>query len=249
MIPKKIHYCWLSGDDYPPLVQNCIASWKKYLPDYEIVLWDLNKISATHNVWIEQAYAAKKYAFAADYIRLYAVYHFGGIYLDSDVEIKGTFNSFLHHKSFIGFESTGDIEPAVFGAEANTAWVKYCLDYYDGRTFIKDNGQFDQIPLPMIVKQRMEDYFSIKIEPLDNNILTMPEELIICPSEYFSPKNYHTRRELLTANTVAIHHFDGNWVPKTFVSKLKLGVHRFLYWVVGGKGHYKITKLIRKLNV
>lgn len=86
MIPKKIHFCWLSGDEFPPLIQYCIDTWEKVLPDYEIILWDTKRFDINSIAWVKEAFEAKKYAFAADYIRLYAVYTEGGIYLDSDVE-------------------------------------------------------------------------------------------------------------------------------------------------------------------
>ena len=86
MIPKLIHLCWLSGDPYPEKIQKCIDSWKKNLPDYEIKLWDAHSIDFEQFAWTKQSYHAKKYASVADYIRFYALYHFGGIYLDSDVE-------------------------------------------------------------------------------------------------------------------------------------------------------------------
>ena len=82
MIPKKIHLCWLSGDDYPAKISKCIESWKKHLPDYEIVLWDTKRFDLSQSQWVSQAFEARKYAFAADYIRFYALYHDGGIYLE-----------------------------------------------------------------------------------------------------------------------------------------------------------------------
>jgi hypothetical protein len=248
MIPKIIHYCWLSGDDYPPLVAKCIASWKKLMPEYEIVLWDLKKIGEEQNIWVQQAYQAKKYAFAADFIRLYAVYHYGGIYLDSDVEVTQSFDALLEQRSFIGFESTGDVEPAVFGAEPHCGWVKYCLDYYKNRIFFKEDGSFDQKPLPVIVKQHLDDYFSIKIEPTQNKPQKVSPELIIFPCDFFSPMNYHTKKIRITPRTMAIHHFDGNWVGKTILNKTKVIIHRLIYALVGEGGHYRLIKLIRKLN-
>ena len=87
MIPKQIHLCWLSGDPYPAKIEKCLASWKKHLPDYEVVLWDTERFDLESVPWVKQAFEAKKYAFAADYIRFYALYNYGGIYLDSDVEV------------------------------------------------------------------------------------------------------------------------------------------------------------------
>lgn len=95
MIPKKIHYCWLSNEPLPAKLQACVESWKKYLPDYEIVKWDLNKFPLEKNIWVRQAFESKKYAFAADYIRLYALATEGGIYFDSDVEVIKPFDDLL----------------------------------------------------------------------------------------------------------------------------------------------------------
>lgn len=94
MIPKIIHLCWLSGDPYPPKIQKCLESWKKFLPEYEVMLWDGNRFDLNSSSWVAQAFA-KKYAFAADYIRMYALYHYGGIYLDSDVEVLKSFDELL----------------------------------------------------------------------------------------------------------------------------------------------------------
>ena len=96
MIPKIIHFCWLSDDPYPKKIQFCLDTWKKKLPDYEIMLWDFNRFPKDKSVWVSEAFDARKYAFAADYIRFYALYNYGGIYLDSDVEVIKNFDDFLH---------------------------------------------------------------------------------------------------------------------------------------------------------
>ena len=98
MIPKIIHYCWLSGDEIPEKLQLCMASWKKFLPEYEFMLWDLDRFDINQILWTKQAFESKKYAFAADYIRLYAIYTYGGIYLDMDVEVLKSFNPLLNRK-------------------------------------------------------------------------------------------------------------------------------------------------------
>lgn len=95
MIPKIIHYCWLSNDPIPSNIQHYMDSWKKYLPDYEFIHWNFDKFDKSSSRWVSEAFDNKKYAFAADYIRLYALYHYGGIYLDMDVEVLKSFNPFL----------------------------------------------------------------------------------------------------------------------------------------------------------
>ena len=105
MIPKVIHYCWLSGDPIPEKLQRCMDSWKKFLPDYEFVLWDLERFDIKTSQWVKEAFEARKYAFAADYIRLYAVYNYGGIYMDMDVEVVRPFDDLLASPYILGLES------------------------------------------------------------------------------------------------------------------------------------------------
>ena len=128
MIPKIIHLCWLSGDPYPRKIQDCLDSWKKHLPSYEIILWDTKRFNIHEVPWVEQAFNTKKYAFAADYIRLYALYHHGGIYLDSDVEILKSLDNFLELPYFVGAETSGTIEAAILEPKkvvtgSNAAWI------------------------------------------------------------------------------------------------------------------------------
>ena len=106
MIPKIIHLCWLSGDPYPPKIAKCLKTWEKFLPDYEVVLWDTQRFDLNSSLWVKQAFEKKKYAFAADYIRFYALFHIGGIYLDSDVEVLKSFDDLLDLPYFIGAEKS-----------------------------------------------------------------------------------------------------------------------------------------------
>jgi hypothetical protein len=109
MIPKKIHYCWLSGEAMPQTVERCMESWKRQLPDYELVLWDMNRFDVHSVPYTEEACQVKQWAFAADYIRLYALYTEGGIYLDSDVFVCKNMDEFLRH----GFFSSVEMSPAI----------------------------------------------------------------------------------------------------------------------------------------
>ena len=124
MIPKVIHYCWLSGDPIPEKLQRCMDSWKKFLPDYEFVLWDLERFDIKTSQWVKEAFEARKYAFAADYIRLYAVYNYGGIYMDMDVEVVRPFDDLLASPYILGLESEKGVEAGVFGAERYSLFLK-----------------------------------------------------------------------------------------------------------------------------
>ena len=129
MIPKIIHLCWLSGNEYPPLIKKCVESICSKLPDYEIKIWTKENFDIDSVLWVKQAFEAKKYAFAADYIRFWSLYNYGGIYLDSDVEVLKSFDDFLGCRSFTGFEYLNIPEAAVVGAEKGTEWIKNCLDW------------------------------------------------------------------------------------------------------------------------
>ena len=157
MIPKIIHYCWLSDDPIPNELQLYMNTWHKILPDYEIVKWDFSRFDKNSSIWVSQAFDNKKYAFAADYIRLYAVYNFGGIYLDSDVEVLKSFNDYLELPTMIGWQyNYCGLEVAAFGAQKGEKWIKDCLDYYNNRPFIKEDGAFDLRVLPNIIQDVLE---------------------------------------------------------------------------------------------
>lgn len=194
-IPKVIHYCWLSGEPYPDLVQKCIESWRRCLPDYQFVLWNRDKIKEIESTWVDSAIAAKKWAFAADYIRLYALYNYGGVYLDCDVEVLKSFDDLLERSYFMGRESHKDvIEAAVMGAEPSLDWVKNALSWYESKAF--DTAQLNNpsIAIPVILKKSL-----------------LKRKVTVFPSDYFSPKDNRTGSIKITSNTYTIHHFDGNW--------------------------------------
>ncbi len=227
MIPKIIHFCWLSNDEYPPLIQKCIDTWKEKLPDYEFIHWDTNRFKLEDNIWVKQAFETKKYAFAADFIRLYAVYNYGGIYLDTDIEIVKSFNDLLERPYFVGAEGEGIIEAGVFGAEKNADWLKKCLDYYEGKEFIKDDGTFDTLTLPRIMMSQISQIKTFKeVGPNDINSKQQHidnDMIYMFPKDYFCAKNHGTGVIEKTANTYSVHHFAMSWLPKkrTFLPNLK----------------------------
>ena len=185
MIPKKIHYCWLSNDAMPEKLQRCIDSWKMKLPDYEIIKWDLKKFPLEKSIWVRQAYERKKYAFAADYIRLYALVTEGGIYLDSDVEVLKTFDDLLHLPFFICKENSPQgVEAATIGAEAGTSWLIKCLEYYNEKTFVDSSGKEQTAVLPSILQDCISRNFDICYidSPLEFNV--NKNTVFVLPMDY-----------------------------------------------------------------
>lgn len=238
MIPKKIHYCWLSNDPFPLSIETCISSWRQILPDYEIVLWDLNKFPLERSVWVRQAYEHKKYAFAADYIRLYALYTEGGIYLDSDVEVVKSFNDLLYLPYFICKENSPQgIEAATIGAEKGCDWIGKVLNYYEGKSFVDNNGHFNTKVLPVIILEILQKYYNVQYIESISDFTIKDNTICVLPSDYFSPKNYVSKRIRKTLNTYSIHHFAGTWQPLwkkmllLFWVPFKSGFPKLAYWL------------------
>lgn len=239
MIPKKIHYCWLSNDPYPDKITKCINSWKKNLPDYEIVKWDLKRFPLEKSNWVRQAYEKKQYAFAADYIRLYALATEGGIYLDSDVEVLKSFNDLLELPYFICKENSPQgIEAATIGAERGCEWLRKCLDYYKNKNFINERGEQNNRVLPSIIKEVLTSNYILKEVNLPTDIVRDKKAVFMLPSDYFSPKNYVSKKLGITSNTYSIHHFAGTWQP--YWKKALLRV-----WVPLSVKYPKITNFIK----
>lgn len=215
MIPKIIHYCWLSNDPYPESIKYCIESWKKHLPDYEIWLWNFDRFPKGKSKWVDEAFEAKKYAFAADFIRIYALYHHGGIYLDSDVEVVKPFDNLLQLPYFMGMEDSSlAIEASTLGFEKGNPLLGKLLERYDGRSFYKDDGSIDKETLPKIIHKAILDNFTYK--PI-NNLQEFEYDssvINVLPIDWFSPKSWDTKEICFTDNTYSIHHFEGSWLKE-----------------------------------
>ena len=215
MIPKIIHLCWLSGDPYPSKIAKCLSTRKKYLPDYQVMLWDTKRFDLESSIWVKQAFEKRKYAFAADYIRFYALYNFGGIYLDSDVEVLKSFDDLLDLPYFIGAEKAQTPEAAIIGAEKGCDWIKQCLDYYDNRSFVKTNGDLDIRKLPEIMVEQISKLKPIRILSVQDSLyirkMDMQSEFLEFNDVFFSPKVFDSRLVEITSYTYAIHHYQNSW--------------------------------------
>lgn len=261
MIPKKIHFCWLSGEEYPPLIQYCINTWKQFLPDYEIVLWDTKRFDINSVAWVKEAFEAKKYAFAADYIRFYALYTEGGIYLDSDVEILKTFTPLLECKSFIGFEAATEmVEAAIVGSESGMEWCKKILDFYTTKHF-SPKMDVSNILAPIVTGDAIRTIYpkfpvKMPVEPISLN----NGEFMVYPAYFFSPikydieKNYSkikisSSRYHKNPDTYCIHRFNASWTEKPPM-KLQLWeiFKKKLIDVLGKQKTAKIITTMRKLR-
>lgn len=161
MIPKIIHYCWLSGEKYPESLQRCLKSWKKHFPEYEFRLWDINSFDFDSIPFTREALVARKWAFVSDFIRLYALYCYGGVYLDMDVVAFGSIDSLLDNRFFSGLEVRDKehtelfLEAAIMGAEKGHPFIGQALNLYSQRRFYDDNGMMDLTPIPSVLTDLM----------------------------------------------------------------------------------------------
>jgi len=230
MIPKIIHYCWLSGDEFPPLIQKCMQTWKENLHRWEFRLWDKSCLEEIDEPWVHEAYKAKVYSHASDYIRLYAIYKYGGFYLDTDVEVLKDFSSLLSLDYVFCLENAhGDfIEAATFGAEKGNPFLLKCMDMYHGRHFILEDGSYDYaFMIPKVMKQTLENFILIDDTREFKSANTVMQ---VFPACYFSPKNCDTSKfDKLTEDTYSIHHFRGSWFP------IKMRINRFVWKHLGNK--------------
>jgi len=211
MIPKKIHYCWFGKGQMPAIAMKCINSWKKFLPDYDLVLWNEDNFDINSNLYVKQAYENRKFAFVTDYVRLYALYSEGGVYMDTDVEVLRSYDEFLGLPAFSGFETAGNVPTGMMAGEKGCRWAKELLAYYMDKKFVKNDGSLDMTTNTSMIT----NYMLTKGITLNNQFQEFSDLVVMYPSEYFCPKDHRTGVMQITKNSYCIHHFAMSWIdPK-----------------------------------
>lgn len=205
MIPKIIHYCWFGKGNFSELTLRCIESWKKYLPDYEIRLWDEERFDVESVRYTREAYGAHKYAFVADYVRLYALYQYGGIYFDTDVEVVKNFDLFLALDGFAGIEDGNRPACGVIGCKPGNPIISEFLNHYNGIGFFNDIGQYDMTPNPYWFRKIL-----LRHGYKDEDICQNCDGFWLFPHTFFYPPKIDNVWKL-SNDTCSIHHYDGSW--------------------------------------
>lgn len=234
MIDKKIHYCWFGRKKLPKDVKECIKSWKKKCPDYEIIRWDETNFDINCNNFVKEAYRAKAWAFVSDYARLKIIYENGGIYLDTDVELLKNLDFLLENDFFIGTQQCENVYATGlgFGATKNNHVVKKMLDEYDNISF--DNMKKELIACPYLNTSALKRIgFSEvdKIQEIDN--------CVVYPPKYFDPLSPGPYPNLLCDDTVSIHHYTASWTNP--INKLKRKIINII-------GQDKINNLKKRMQ-
>lgn len=239
-IPKIIHYCWFGHNEMPQAIKDCMASWKKFFPDWQIIEWnefnyDVHKIPYTSD-----AYNFKKWAFVSDYARCDVLYQYGGVYLDVDVEfIKPLPEELLKLRGFCGFEGSGKIGPGlIWGMQKGDALLKDIMESYQTEHFAyQSNGIYKT------VNTRLTEFMQ-KLGLQANNCYQCLDGIEVYPSEYFCAYDTDVREPNITENTICWHHYYGSWQNPSLKTKLQNVLKR----VIGVKGYRTVLLLIRKLR-
>lgn len=243
MIPKVIHYCWFGRNPLPPLAKKCIASWKKYLPDYEIKEWNEDNFDVNMLPYTKEAYEAKKYAFVSDFARFWILYNYGGIYFDTDVEVIKNMDHIISQGDFMGSElditighNSIHVAPGLgLGAEAKRAFYKEIIDLYSTLHFILQDGTQNKKTVVQYTTELL-----IKHGLTNNGKIQYIAETHIYPCDYFCPISLLDFKLHKTENTICMHHYAGSWKePK----ELRIKKLRIFFRVV------QIKNLLRKLNL
>lgn len=211
MIPKVIHYCWFGRGKKPYLIRQCIKTWRKNLPDFEFREWNESNFDVNVCKFVSDAYKEKKWAFVADYCRFYALYNFGGIYLDTDIKVYRDLSPFLHHEFFAGTEvrtaeKTDDfvtVDASTFGCEKGHWFTKMCLDFYKDKPFRLADGSIPGGVVQVVATRILEKYgYQRKNE--DQKI----KDVQIYSTQYFANVTTQNRGKQL----YTLHYFDGSWI-------------------------------------
>lgn len=226
MIPKIIHYCWFGRNPLPPEAEKCIASWRKYLPDYEIKEWNEDNFDVNIIPYTAEAYKAGKYAFVSDYARFWILYKYGGLYFDTDVEVIRPIDDIVERGPFMGFETDPDVKSGYAGSVApglglgvtsGLGLIKKMLDMYDGRHFVYEQVMKNQITVVHIATELLVESGLRPVQGVQEIA-----GVWVYPSEYFCPIKVTTGRMHITENTRTIHHYAGTWADSKFSLKAKV---------------------------
>ncbi len=211
MIPKVIHYCWFGRNQKPKLALKCIKSWQKKCKGFEIIEWNEDNFDIpTAPLYVRQAYEAKKWAFVSDYVRLWVVFNYGGIYFDTDVKLVRKLGNLLNQTAFFGFEDDNVNTGLGFGAEKHCKILKKMLEEYNGIPFKISDNQYDLTPCPIRNTSALVEFGLItngETQTLDDNVLVLSKE-------YMCPIDYESGIKNVTKNTVSIHLFSASWHNK-----------------------------------
>lgn len=213
MIPKIVHYCWFGKGKKPKNVEDNISQWKEILEGYLFIEWNECNFDINYNRYVKEAYEKKKYAFVSDIARVYALQTMGGVYLDTDIEVKKEFKEILEqHKTILGFEAGGDnIMTGFLASERNSRLLNEILESYNNERFIKEDGQLNVYPNTYRITKILVDKYGLET---NNKFQNLEDNIAVYPEIIFSAMDFKTFKNLSDDTTYTVHHFASSWLPK-----------------------------------
>ncbi|MGO4543329.1 glycosyltransferase family 32 protein [Paenibacillus sp. 2TAB23] len=237
-IPRVLHYCWFGRGEKPRKIVKCMKSWEKHLGDFQVMEWNEDNFDISSIRYVKEAYEARKYAFVSDYVRLYALYSHGGIYLDTDVEVIKPLDKFLGHEAFSGFEDQRFLQSGTMGAAKEHPWIKELLENYDKRSFLLPSGKLDTTTNTAVITEicsRHDLQLNGEFQVLTNGVTFYPRT-------YFSPYDYIDGGNYISNDSHTIHHFAQSWLPAHV--RIRGGVKKAVSRIVGPAVISKMRKLL-----
>lgn len=229
MIPKKIHYCWFGGKPLPKEYHKYIYSWRKFMPEYEIVKWDESSFDVNTIDFTKEAYAVGKFAYVSDYARLKILYENGGVYFDTDVEVIRPLDDIIGTGAFMGYEKSSTVKSGDilgvnvglgFAVEPKNPIIREALDFYESHHYIYPDGHMEQITIVRIITDILKRHGLSR-----SDIPTTIEGITIYPWDYFCPVEFLSNKLEITDNTRTIHHYSASWMSWTDKLKMKKGYY------------------------
>lgn len=242
-IPKVIHYGWFGGKKKSKFIKKCIASWKKYLPDYEIKEWNETNFPISDFQFALEAYEARKYAFVSDYLRTYLMYHYGGIYFDTDIEVMENFEDKLNDAEFvIAFERPDTLMTGFMAAVPGNEIMKQFLTYYDSISFYDEEGKMRLTPNTDLLGELAMQF---GMTP-NGKYQELPGGIRIYPNEVFGGYNVYDMIYTITENTVLVHHYTASW--RTFWEEIPVKSKKLFLKLFGVESYRFMRKLKHKIK-
>jgi len=221
-IDKIIHYCWFGNNPKSDSVLTYIEGWKRKLPEYKIIEWNESNFNINICKYVREAYEAEKYAFVSDYARLYALYKYGGIYLDTDVEVCKNLEPILNsEKLTFGFEELEFIATSTIVAPKFSSFINFFMESYHDRDFIKSDGNIDETTNVQVVTKMLQE-IGLRKSGENQKLEFDKEEINILEQVYFSPFDYINFENKSTPDTYTIHHFSHSWADINSIRRRKL---------------------------
>lgn len=210
LIPKRIHYCWFSGNPIPDSLKRCMETWEKFCPDYEIIRWDESNYDISWSPYMVQAYERKKWGFVVDMARLDLVYRYGGIFLDTDVELIRNLDELLYQPAFCGVEKWGVVTPGgCSGAREGHQGFLAMRQFRQKDCFIQSGGSLNSI------SSGFSDTLALcelGLVPDGLTHILTNSDMTVYSSDFFHPFDYASGKTMITENTFSVHHFSGTWL-------------------------------------